>query len=92
MSKKVEEALASSIPPKVREYIKSIIDPALKDMNTRISQQAEYMEETRRQMQEQASTGNARITNMERMLDLQPKSRAMMQQLIAHFNEDDTNS
>ena len=92
MSKKVEEALASSIPPKVREYIKSIIDPALKEMDTRIRQHAEYMKETRRIMQGEASSSKARITNMERMLDLQPKSRAMMQQLIAHFNEDDTNS
>jgi len=82
MSKEVEQALAPSIPPKTRDYIKSIIDPALKEMNTLIEQQIETILETRRQMQEEASTNKAQIASMERMIGLLPKNRAAIRDLM----------
>tara|TARA_B100001094_G_scaffold39739_1_gene34336 strand:+ start:8281 stop:8556 length:276 start_codon:yes stop_codon:yes gene_type:complete len=89
MSKKVEQALAPSIPPKTREYIKSIIDPAIKEMNERIAQQAEFLNSLQEEIKKETATSNGRIVNMERLLNLQPKSRAAMQELIALLDSQD---
>jgi len=82
MSKKVEQALAPSIPPKVREYIQSIIEPEIKQMSARIEAQAEFILATRKQFQEDSSSNKAEIRSMERLLTLMPKDRGSIRDLM----------
>ncbi len=87
MSEKAK-AFASSIPPKTREYIDAKIEDPLKEAANNIKSNGTYMHKMEAETKERLANMEARIFNMEQILELTPKSRAMLQQLIAHFNED----
>jgi len=88
MSEETAKAFASSIPPRMREYINAKLEDPLRNMNNAINSHEKYNAKVEAEMKERLASMEGRITNMEQILDLQPKSRAMLKQLIDHFNED----
>lgn len=88
MSEETAKAFASSIQPRTREYIDAKIEDPLRAMNNAIVSNEKYNAKMEAEIKERLASMEGRITNMEQILDLQPKSRAMLKQLIDHFNED----
>ena len=82
MSKQVEQALASFVDPKVRDYIKSIIEPAFAQMNARIEAQADVIIEMENKLQKHTSTNSASIADMKKMMGIFPKNRAAVKDLM----------
>ena len=88
MSEETAKAFASSIPPRTREHINAKLEDPLRAMSNTLTSHEKYSAKVEAEMKERLASMEGRITNMEQILNLQPKSRAMLKQLIEHFNED----
>ena len=87
MSEKAK-SFASTIPPRMREYIDAKLEDPLRDMNNAIVSSEKYNAKVEAETKERLCNMEARNKNMEQILELQPKSRAMLKQLIDHINGD----
>ena len=88
MTEETAKAFATYIKPRTREYIDAKIEDPLRAMSNTLASHEKYSAKVEAEMKERLASMEGRIRNMEQILDLQPKSRAMLKQLIDHFNED----